>query len=94
MRICFLTKIEKFGVKDAIAFTKNITKDIDIFYGESCDHFPEEVKKNNYDLLISYISPWIVHKSVLDKTKRWNINFHPGSPEYPGIGCFNFAIFD
>ena len=45
MRICFLTKIEKSGVKDAIAFTKNITKDIDIFYGESFDPFPEEVKK-------------------------------------------------
>ena len=28
------------------------------------------------------------------KTKRWNINFHPGPPEYPGIGCFNFAIFE
>ena len=79
-------------MKNAIAFTKNITKDIDIFYGESFDPFPEKVKKNNYDLLISYISPWIVPKAVLDKTKRWNINFHPGPPEYPGIGCFNFAI--
>ena len=24
----------------------------------------------------------------------WNINFHPGPPEYPGIGCFNFAIYN
>ena len=31
---------------------------------------------------------------ILEKTKKWNINFHPGPPEYPGIGCFNFAIFD
>ena len=22
------------------------------------------------------------------------MNFHPGPPEYPGIGCFNFAIYD
>ena len=21
-------------------------------------------------------------------------NFHPGPPEYPGIGCTNFAIYD
>ena len=22
------------------------------------------------------------------------INFHPGSPEYPGTGCTNFAIYN
>jgi len=45
MRICFLTKIENPVVKEAIDFTNKITKDIDIFYGESFDPFPEEVKK-------------------------------------------------
>ena len=94
MKICFLAKIEKPGVEEAIAFTENITKDIDIFDGDTVNHFPEKVTRKNYDLLISYISPWIVPEVVLDKTKRWNINFHPGPPEFPGIGCFNFAIFD
>jgi methionyl-tRNA formyltransferase len=94
MKICFLTKKEKLGVKEAIAITKNITKDIDVFYGDTTDPFPESVAKENYDVIISYISPWIVPKMVLDKTKKWNINFHPGPPEYPGIGCFNFAIYD
>ena len=94
MNICFLTKKEKPGVKEAIVFTKNITKDIDVFYGDTFDPFPESVAKENYDIIISYISPWIVPKMVLEKTKKWNINFHPGPPEYPGIGCFNFAIFD
>jgi len=45
-------------------------------------------------LLISYISPWIVPNKVLSNTIKWNINFHPGPPEYPGIGCFNYAIYD
>ena len=94
MNICFLTKKEKLGVKEAIVFTKNITKDIDVFYGDTFDPFPESVAKENYDIIISYISPWIVPETVLEKTKKWNINFHPGPPEYPGIGCFNFAIFD
>ena len=94
MKIYFLTKIEKQGVKEAISFTNKITKDIDIFSGDSDSTFPVTVNKENYDLLISYISPWIVPKAILDKTKRWNINFHPGPPEYPGIGCFNFAIYD
>jgi len=94
MKICFLTKIEKPGVEEAISLTKKMTEDFDFFYGDSASPFPIKVTKENYDLFISYISPWIVPKTVLDKTKKWNINFHPGPPEYPGIGCFNFAIFD
>lgn len=94
MKICFLTKRVKPGVTEAISFTKNITKDIEVFYGDLEDPFPKKIKKENYDILISYISPWIVPKKILEKTKKWSINFHPGPPEYPGIGCFNFAIFD
>jgi len=44
--------------------------------------------------VVSYLSPWIIPGSVLEKTRKWNLNFHPGPPEYPGIGCFNFAIYN
>jgi len=94
VNICLLTKKEKPGVKEAIVLIKNMTKNIDVFYGDTTDSFPESVAIDNYDIIISYISPWIIPKIVLQKTKKWNINFHPGPPEYPGIGCFNFAIFD
>ena len=94
MKVCFLTKIEKPGVEDAISYTKLITKNLNVFHGISSELFPAKAREEKYDLLISYISPWIVPKVVLDNTKRWNINFHPGPPEYPGIGCFNFAIYD
>ena len=94
MKISFLTKKEKMNVKEAIAFTKNITKNINVFYGDTTDPFPESIAKKYYDVIISYISPWIVPKMILDKTKKWNINFHPGPPEYPRIGCLNFAIYD
>ena len=94
MKLCFLKKIEKMFVKEAIEFTKNKINEIDVFHGKATDPFPPEVKHQNYDLLISYISPWIVPKAVLNQTKKWNINFHPGSTEYPGIGCFNFAIYN
>ena len=93
MKICFLTKKEKPGVKEAISFTKNITKTIDVFDGDSSTPLPLEIINEKYDLLISYISPWIIPNKVLSNTKKWNINFHPGPPEYPGIGCFNFAIY-
>ena len=94
MKICFLTKIEKLGVEDAINFTKKRIPNIDVYDGSISSPFPSEIIEKQYDILISYISTWIVPKAVLAKTKRWNINFHPGSPEYPGIGCFNFAIFE
>ena len=94
MKICFLTKKEKPGVEEAISFTKKLSSDINIYSGKISDPLPKNIKSENYDLLISYISPWIVPKTVLDRTIKWNINFHPGPPEYPGIGCFNFAIYE
>ena len=94
MKICFLTKIDKPGVNEAISLVKSVSTEIDVFHGSINDPFPSKAEKINYDLLVSYISPWIVPKKVLDRTIKWNINFHPGPPEYPGIGCFNFAIYD
>ena len=94
MNIGFLTKIDKPGVKEAISFTKKYTEKLDIFSGDRFDPLPEELHIHNYDILFSYISPWIVPKNIIKRTKKWNINFHPGPPEYPGIGCFNFAIYN
>lgn len=46
------------------------------------------------DLTVSYISPWVIPDRILQQTKKWAINFHPGPPEYPGIGCTNFALYE
>lgn len=46
------------------------------------------------DWIISYLSPWIIPEYVLKRAAKGAINFHPGPPEYPGIGCTNFAIYD
>ena len=47
-----------------------------------------------YDYIISYLSRWVVPAEILKKTRIANINFHPASSSYPGIGCVNFALFD
>ena len=94
MKICFLAKIDKPGVEDAIAYTYKYFNKIDIFHDKNCDSIPKKLFIKKYDLIISYLSPWIVPKEVLKKTRLWNINFHPGPPSYPGIGCFNFAIYN
>jgi len=44
-------------------------------------------------VLISFLSRWIIPDYILNDAK-YAINFHPASPEYPGIGCNNFALYD
>lgn len=56
--------------------------------------FPKELYNWKGDLIISYLSQWIIPKQLLDSANFAAINFHPGPPEYPGIGCTNFAIYD
>lgn len=46
------------------------------------------------DYIISFLSPWILPENLLMSAKKAAINFHPGSPEYPGIGCYNFALYE
>lgn len=46
------------------------------------------------DYIISFLSPIIVPKRVLERARKCAINFHPAPPEYPGTGCYNFAIYE
>lgn len=55
--------------------------------------FPKELLDYKGKLLISFLSPWIVPKKVISNYDI-AINFHPGPPEYPGTGCYNFALYD
>jgi methionyl-tRNA formyltransferase len=36
----------------------------------------------------------VVPDARLQKAKIAAFNFHPASPEYPGIGCNNFALYE
>jgi len=94
MKICFLTKKEKPHVKDAISYLDKISTRIDVYDESGIKDFPNQVINTNYDMIIAYITGWIVPNPVLQNTIKWNLNFHPGPPEYPGTGCFNFAIYD
>ena len=94
MKICFIGKLDKLYADRSIDHINKISKDVDIYDSSLSNVFPKKIIDNKYDIIISYISNWIIPEIVLQKTKRWNINFHPGPPEYPGTGCFNFAIYD
>jgi len=65
-----------------------------IFAGSRKDKLPGEVLNWKGDLMISFISPWIYPGPLLSNAAMAAINFHPGSPEYPGTGCTNFAVYN
>ena len=55
---------------------------------------PPEVLNWKGDLIISFISSWIYPQQLLSNAGFAAINFHPGSPDYPGTGCTNFAVYN
>ena len=71
--------------------TKTIFKKVTVVYDHDTTFFN---KKHSFDYTFSFLSKRILTKKFLDNTKFLNINFHPGPPEYPGIGCYNFALYN
>ena len=47
-----------------------------------------------FDFIFSFRSHYILKKKLLSDVNYGAINFHPGPPEYRGIGCVNYALYD
>lgn len=60
--------------------------------GRVGDPFPE-LAHERYAAVLSFLSPWIVPAWALERADL-ALNFHPGSCDYPGIGCYNFALYE
>lgn len=90
MKILLLTKKTEYcrKVQDIV---RNTFPESRIIEGEVGDPLPDLNWKGDY--IISFLSPWIVPEKLL-KRARTAINFHPAPPKYPGIGCYNFAIYN
>lgn len=94
MKASVFVKKNKPFVKEVIEYLKEHFKDICIYEGNNGDSLPKAAISTDPGLVISYLSPWIIPQEILSKANPGTINFHPGPPEYPGIGCFNFAIYN
>lgn len=93
-RVLFLSKKDNEYAQRTSAFVREHFFQPLIFEGGRKDKLPEEVMTWTGDLLISFISSWIYPQQLLSNAAFAAINFHPGSPEYPGTGCTNFAIYN
>lgn len=93
-RVLFLRKKDNEYASRAEEFIRAHFPQATIFSGSRKDKLPPEVLNWKGELLISFISSWIYPASLLESASVAAINFHPGSPEYPGTGCTNFAIYN
>ncbi|ABX09182.1 formyltransferase family protein [Prochlorococcus marinus] len=93
-KVLFLGKKNDPYTLKALNHLRLLFSDVYSCLGEWGDKFPEEASWWDGDIIISYKSRWIVPKYLLEKSKEVAINFHPASPDFPGIGCINFALYE
>jgi methionyl-tRNA formyltransferase len=94
MKILFLGKEKDEHCSKAVNFINKNCTDVTVYLGGWGDPLPEGVGLWNGDYIISYLSRWVVPEWLINKAKIAAINFHPASPDYPGIGCNNFALYE
>ena len=63
-----------------------------IWSSKKNEKLPENIGLK-FDYILCYRSYFILPKFLIECPKFYSINFHPGSPEYPGSGGINFALY-
>jgi len=92
--ILFLCKYDDEYGQAALEFCRRNFREVTAKIGRWGDPLPDELKSWEGDYIISYLSRWVVPEWLLKKAGIAAFNFHPASPEYPGIGCNNFALYE
>ncbi len=92
--LLFLGKADDPDCARALQFCRDNFEPLTACLGRWGDPLPAEVRNWQGDFIISYLSRWVIPAEVLGRAKRAAINFHPASPDYPGIGCNNFALYE
>ena len=87
-------KRDDFYFQKAIDFTLQFFPDTVLVLAKPGDPFPLETLQWSGDYIISYLCPWVLPAALIERANIAAINFHPATPEYPGTGCTNFAIYN
>lgn len=53
----------------------------------------ESMKPGSYDLLVNFLSPRLIPGWALEYFSSGGINFHPGTPKFPGVGSATLAVY-
>ena len=92
-RVLWLGKKGDALCERAVEYATRYMPGAEVHLGRRGEPLPPLAGSEPWDLIISYLSPWIVPAEWLRRA-RVAINFHPGPPEYPGVGCTNFAMYE
>jgi methionyl-tRNA formyltransferase len=92
-KVFLLSKKERFSRQAAQIARSELGDRLEVYAGTVGDPYPDLSALTRSDVLVSFLSPWIVRQEDLDRAGT-AINFHPASVDYPGIGCYNFALYD
>jgi methionyl-tRNA formyltransferase len=92
-KILFLGKKGDVATERAEKLVRAHFVEVESHFGNFGDPVPPELAGWRGDYLLSYLCPWVVKEPVLKSARFGAINFHPGPPQYPGVGCTNFAIY-
>jgi methionyl-tRNA formyltransferase len=92
--LLFLGKADDPDCGRALAYCQQHFASVTNFLGRWGDKLPEEARRWQGDYVISYLSRWVLPGDLLSRARQAAINFHPASPDYPGIGCTNFALYE
>ncbi len=93
MHVLFFGKKGHWAIEHALRFLETMPCACTALLGKRGDPLPAWDDSLPCDLLLSFSSPWIIPARLLEQARIAALNFHPGPPEYPGIGCTNFAIY-
>lgn len=91
-RVILLSKRDRFS-REAQKNCAAAFDAVEIYEGAVGDPEPAALSSCEGATVISFLSPWIVRKATLDQAEI-AINFHPASTDYPGSGCYNFALYE
>jgi methionyl-tRNA formyltransferase len=92
--LLFLGKAEDPDCVRALDFCERNFAPVVACLGRWGDPLPERARTWQGDYIISYLSRWVLPAELLERARKAAVNFHPASPDYPGIGCNNFALYE
>jgi methionyl-tRNA formyltransferase len=92
--VLFLGKKNDKYCDRAFQFVEANFENVTSYFSAWGEPMPEQIRNWSGDYIISYLCRWVVPLAAIESAAKAAINFHPASPDYPGIGCNNYALYE
>jgi methionyl-tRNA formyltransferase len=92
--VLFLGKKNDEYCDRALKFVEDNFANVTTYYSAWGEPMPKAIQNWSGDYILSYLCRWVIPESVIRSAHKEAINFHPASPDYPGIGCNNYALYE